>query len=157
MQPRAPFACLGPEIILSSLEGAHATRQVLSNQRGASVGARSLVRCWCTQNPLHATADTSSATSELALWRSKRMEPKAPFACLGPEGILPSLAGAHITRQVFSNQRGASGGTRSLVRCWCTRNPVHATADTSSATSELTPARSRRGEPKALFAYLRPK
>ena len=129
----------------------------LSKQRGADGCARSLVRCWCTRNPVHATADTNSTTLELAPARSRRAEPKAPCACLGPGCSLISLADARATRQPLSEQRGADGSARPLVRCWSMRNLVHATADTSSATLKLAPARSRRAEPKAPCDCLRPK
>ena len=70
---------------------------------------------WCTRNPVHATADTSSATLELALERSKRAGTKAPCACVVPGCSLPYLAGARATRQPLSEQRGAVGGAR-IVR-----------------------------------------
>ena len=155
-QLKGPSACVGPEYSLPCLAGARAASQPLSEQRGADGGARSLVRCWCTRNPVHATVDMSSAILELVPAQSRRAELKAPRACLSPARSVLCLTGARATKEPLSERRGAGGGARSLVRCWCTRNPVHVTADTSSATLELAPAQSRTAERKAPRACLGP-
>ena len=88
--------------------------QAVAHARSHGAGAR--------ETTAHATATTSSTTAEPAPARCWRAEPKVPFACLGPEISRPSLPRARTTRFVISNHRGASGGARSLIRCWRARN-----------------------------------
>ena len=94
---------------------------------------------------VHATANTSTGTSDLEPARPKRGETKASSACLGHQAYLPSSAQGRV----------AAGH---LVAAWrCVQSALvvcvfpswlHATADPKAATLVLEPARTRRGKTK---------
>ena len=126
-------------------------------RRGAVGGGRSLVGVGSC-DPVHATADVSSATLELEPARPWSAKSKAPFACIGHKAALLCSAGARTAAEFPSATRRCRWQTligSVLVRAKpSTRDGRHEQADFSSATLNVEPKRPRRAKPNAPFAWV---
>ena len=99
------------------------------------------IRCWRARNPVHATCDHEQRHSGASASTVKESGAQGTIRLLRA-WVKPSQLGRGARTSFCALNPAWRKRWRTLeFRCWRARNPVHATCDTSSATSKPAPAR----------------